>query len=291
MHPTEPQKSSSKVWIIVGIIFVALILLGGVGLYFGGKFLGQAIAQNRARAEQHATKLKELEAQQREIQQSLKDSVDSHSSKDGMADRLAKFGKSAGEAAEASSGMEKKGLLVSQHIFQTLTPALAKYEAATKDLQSAHVTSPIGLDSREAIAARVKTVQTFGEANDGLKHVLESMETLVRQEAEKQGITAIDREEFVKGFLRSANLELNRTIRNCDTELVETLLKMLAVLDRDWGNWTAEGPKIRFTSTASAEEYNKLVHSVQEIAARQAAAQQELIRRTSKPTGTAPTLK
>jgi hypothetical protein len=289
MHPTEPRKSS-KVWIIIGIVFVALMLAGGVGLYFGGKFLGQLIAQSRAKAEQRATKLNEVETQGREMQQALRNSVDRQTVGVGMADRLAKFSKSAGEAAESSSGMEKKYLLVSQRILSSMAPALAKYEAASKELREAGYAKPVSLKSQDAIAARVQLVKNFGEANDGLKQLLEGMENRVGQELDKEGVTGIDRDKAVKDF-RSANVDLTLKIRACDTELVDTLLKMLAILNTNWGLWSSDGVKVRFNDTATAQEYNKLLASIRDIGARQVTAQKELVQRTNQRAGTAAVVK
>jgi hypothetical protein len=58
---------------------------------------------------------------------------------------------------------------------------------------------------------------------------------------------------------------------------------MLAVLDREWGQWKSEDGNVIFNRPPVIEEYNKLVAELQDIAARQSVAQQELLKRTSKP--------
>jgi len=127
-------------------------------------------------------------------------------------------------------------------------------------------------------------VKKFGEANDQLTKTLEGMESRVRLELETEGVPLRNREPFVTGFLKSSNLDLNRTIRRCDTELVSVLLKMLAVLDREWGAWKSQDEEVIFNQPPVIEEYNKLVTELEDIAERQSTAQQELLNRTSKPT-------
>jgi hypothetical protein len=127
-------------------------------------------------------------------------------------------------------------------------------------------------------------VKKFGEANDQLTKTLEGMESRVRLELEAEGVPVPNREPFVTGFLKSSNLDLNRTIRRCDTELVSVLLKMLAVLDREWGAWKSQDEEVIFNQPPVIEEYNKLVTELEDIAERQSTAQQELLNRTSKPT-------
>src|SRR4029450_2609149 len=147
----------------------------------------------------------------------------------------------------------------------------------------ARFAKPSPLGPREAIAARVVTVKKFGEANDNLSKVLDGLESRVRAEMETEALPVRNRERFVTGFMKSANLEINRIIRRCDSELVTTLLKMLGVLDREWGEWKAQDENVIFNRPPAIEEYNKLLAELQDIAARQSTAQQELLNRTSKP--------
>jgi hypothetical protein len=276
--PGEPQKTS-RLWIIVGIILIAVMIAGGVGIYsLGGRLLSRSIA---AKTERRA-RIADLEAQRRELTEAAKASVEDGSS-EGMAERLAKFGETVGNAAESTSGTERQSLRVAQRMVQSMAPALGSYEAALKELQAVGFVQPETIDSREAIANRVAVVKKFGEANDNLSKTLEGMETRVRAELEQEGVPAKHREQFVTGFLKSANLDLNRTIRKCDAELVTTLLQMLSVLDREWGAWKAENDNVIFSRDPVIEEYNKLVEALDDIAERQTSAQQELLKRTSKP--------
>jgi hypothetical protein len=278
MNPPGAPQNSSRLWIILGACFFALVIAGGVGLFFTARFVGKTVENQK---ERHA-RLAEMEEKRRELSDAARTSAED-GTVDGLADRLAKFGESVGSAAETASGVERQSLRVSQRVLQSMAPALGTYEGAFKELQSAGFAQPSSLDSREAIAARVVTVKKFGEANDNLSKVLEGLESRVRTEIEKEGIPAKNREQFVSGFMKSANLETNRVIRRCDSELVTTLLKMLAVLDREWGAWKAKDESVLFDRPPAIEEYNNLVTELQDIAARQSTAQQELLNRTSRP--------
>jgi hypothetical protein len=276
--PGESRKSS-RLWIILGAIILALVIGGGVGLFYTVRFVtGKVGAQKERRV-----RLADLEAKRRDLTEAAKASAE-EGTVDGLADRLSKFGESVGNAAESSSGAERQSLRVAQRVLQSMTPSLTTYEAAFKELQAAGFARPETLASREAIAARVVVVKKFGEANDQLGKTLEGMESRVRAELEAEGVPVRNREPFVTGFLKSSNLDLNRVIRRCDTELVSVLLKMLAVLDREWGAWKSENEEVIFNRPPVIEEYNKLVTELEDIAERQSTAQQELLNRTSKPT-------
>jgi hypothetical protein len=276
-QPGEP-RNSSRLWIILGVVFLALVIAGGVGLFFTVKYAGRAFESQRERR----AKLADMEEKRRELSAAARTSAED-GTVDGLADRLAKFGESVGNAAESTTGAERQSLRVSQRVLQSMAPALGTYEAAFKELQSAGFAKPATLGSREAIAARVATVKKFGVANDNLSKVLDGLESRVRAEMETEGIPVRNREQFVSGFMKSANLEINRIIRRCDSELVTTLLKMLTVLDREWGQWKAQDENVIFNRPPAIEEYNKLVSELQEIADRQSTAQQELLNRSSKP--------
>ena len=112
---------------------------------------------------------------------------------------------------------------------------------------------------------------------------LNSLESRVRAELDKEGFPARNKEQFVGGFLKSANLDLALKVRRCDTEFSETLQKVLALLDREWGAWKLENGVVAFNNTPVSEEYNGLIGKVDEIGERQSAAQEELLNRTSKP--------
>ena len=276
--PGESRKSS-RLWIILGVVFLALVIGGGIGLFYTVRSVSgkvEALKERRSR-------LADLEAKRRDLTEAAKASAE-EGTVDGMADRLSKFGESVGNAAESSSGAERQSLRVAQRVLQSMTPALATYEAAFKELQTAGFARPETFATRQAIAARVVAVKKFGEANDQLTKTLEGMESRVRLELEAEGVPVPNREPFVTGFLKSSNLDLNRTIRRCDTELVSVLLKMLAVLDREWGAWKSQDEEVIFNQPPVIEEYNKLVTELEDIAERQSTAQQELLNRTSKPT-------
>jgi hypothetical protein len=276
--PGEPRKTYG-LWIIIGIALIALMVAGGVGiLYFGGKFLSKSVASRNERR----ARIADLETQRRELTEAAKASVEEGSS-EGMAERLAKFGETVGNAAESTSGTERQSLRVAQRMVQSMAPALSSYESAFKELQAVGFVQPETIKSREAIASRVAVVKKFGEANASLSRTLDGMEKRVRVELEQEGVPVRQREQFVTGFLKSANLDLNRTIRKCDAELVTTLLNMLAVLDREWGAWKAENGSVIFNRDPVIEEYNKLVEALDDIAERQTTAQQELLKRASKP--------
>jgi hypothetical protein len=279
VNPPEIPRKNSRLWIILGVVLFTLVIAGGVSVYFGGKFLVKTIeAQKNRRAS-----LAELEAKRREFAESARASAE-EGKVEGASERLSKFGESVGNAAESTTGTERQGLRVAQRLLQSMAPAVSTYEAAFKELQSADVLKVDLIDSKEAIASRVVVVNKFSEANDNLLRVINGLESQVRVELEKEGFPQREREKFISSFLGSANVELTRKIRQCDTELVTTLLKMLAILDREWGAWKVENGNVSFNRAPAIEEYNTLVGNLDEIGERQSTAQQELLKRTGKQT-------
>lgn len=272
-----PSQKKSRLWIILGVLLIALVIGCGAGVYFGTKFVTKSIA---ARKERRA-KFAELESQQREFLKAAKESAE-EGTVDGAADRIAKFSQSMGNAAEASSGVDKQSLLVAQRLMQAMTPAVGKYEAAFKELQAAEILRVDTIDSKETIANRAVTVKKFGEANDYLMKILESLESRVRVELEKEGVSSHTREQFVSGFLKSANVEMALEVRKCDNELAAAMQEVLALLDREWGAWKVESGSVNFTRDAVSDEYNGFIDKIDEIGERQLAAQQALLKRAGQ---------
>lgn len=275
MNP--PPQKKSRLWIILGILLVALVIGVGTGVFFGTKFLTKAVA---ARTERRA-KLAELEKQRRELLDAAKNSVET-GSPDGAADRLSKFGDSIGNAAESLNGIEKQGLRVAQRILQSMAPAVSAYEVAFRELQTANVLGVDTIDSKDAIASRVVVIKKFDEANENLVQLVKNLEPRIRAELEKEGFPKTNRDEFVNGFLKSANVDLTLTVRQCDTDLAAAMQKIMALLDREWGAWKAENGAINFNRVPATEEYNGLISKIDELGERQATAQQELLKRTGK---------
>lgn len=270
---TPATKKKLRLWIALVILFVALLI--GLGL---GGVLGKKYASRMDRR----AKLAEVERQRRELVDSARTSVE-EGKLSGASDRLTKFGESIGKAAESTSGAEKQGLLVAQRTLQSLAPALSAYEKAYKELEEAEPMEVQKIDSREALASRRAAARQFADANDELLKIIGGIESRVRAELEKEGYPERKREEFVAGFLRSANIELTLKVRECDREFSETLQKVLALLDREWGAWRVKDGNVQLDKTPAVEEYNGLIGKLDDIGVRQAAAQDELVNRTSKP--------
>jgi hypothetical protein len=277
VNPPEIPRKTSRLWIILGVILFVLVIAGGAVLYFGGTYLVKAVATQKERR----ARLADLEAKRRELTDAARTSVE-EGNMNGMSERLAKFGESVGNAADSASGTERQSLRVAQRVLQSMAPSLGSYEAALKELQAAGFAQPQSIDSREAIAARVALVKKFGAANDNLSRVFEGLEARVRVELEQEGVPARDREKFASGFIKASNLDLNRTVRQCDRELTDNLLKMLALLDREWGAWKMEGETVIFNRPPVIQEFNGLTAELNEIAGRQSAAQQEILNRAGK---------
>jgi hypothetical protein len=277
VNPPEIPRKTSRLWIILGVILFVLVIAGGAVLYLGGTYLVKAVATQKERR----ARLADLEAKRRELTDAARTSVE-EGNMNGMSERLAKFGESVGNAADSASGTERQSLRVAQRVLQSMAPSLGSYEAALKELQAAGFAQPQSIDSREAIAARVALVKKFGAANDNLSRVFEGLEARVRVELEQEGVPARDREKFASGFIKASNLDLNRTVRQCDRELTDNLLKMLALLDREWGAWKMEGETVIFNRPPVIQEFNGLTAELNEIAGRQSAAQQEILNRAGK---------
>lgn len=269
---TPATKKKLRLWIVLAILFVALLI--GLGL---GGVLGKRYA---ARLDRRA-KLAEVEKQRRELVDSARASVE-EGKPSGASDRLTKFGESIGKAAESTSGAERQGLLVAQRTLQSMAPSLGAYEKAYKELQEAEPMEVQKIDSREALASRRAAAKQFAEANEELLKIIGGIEARVRVELEKEGYPERKRDEFVAGFLRSANVDLTLKVRECDREFTETIQKVLALLDREWGAWKVQDGNIQLDKAPAVEEYNGLIGKLEEIGVRQAAAQDELVNRTSK---------
>lgn len=268
----SPSESNRRVWIIVGVASLLMIVAAIVGIAMAGSsFLKRA----NARHEQMAR----LEKNRREFLKEAESAIAEGRPTDDAGGRLKQLGETMGNAAETSTGNEKKSLKAAQRVIQSMAPSLAKYEAAYKELLGANFVDPTTLRSRQKIAERVAIVKRFDSANDELTTMVNGMEARVRSELQSEGITGHAAEQVVAGFMSTADLDLNRTIRKCDSELADSVLKMLGILDREWGSWEVESGSVAFRKKELNDEYNTEAEKVKDVAERQVKAQQELLSR------------
>lgn len=173
-----------------------------------------------------------------------------------------------------------KAIQAAQRLMSAIAPKTLAYEKALGELRQAGLVQPDTIKSKEDIDARAQLVRNFKAATDPLVDCYKNFESNYRRELEKLKYPENLRDSVMSDFRKSAQIELNATIRQYDAEMATNMLSTLELLSREWGAWRvdAEG-KVAFTNPAAAQEYGRLAAQLAETADRQSAAQADLAKK------------
>ncbi|MDQ3622678.1 MAG: hypothetical protein M3463_09345 [Verrucomicrobiota bacterium] len=177
---------------------------------------------------------------------------------------------------------DRKALEAAQRLMSSVSAQVAEYQEVLATLQQAGLVKPETLNSEGEIDERAVLVRRFAAATEPLVSFFKKLEANFSRELTRVNYPARLRQGVLRGFLKSAHVELNVTIRECDREMANTMLKILELLKREWGAWRVEPDgKVAFTNAAAAQEYQRLAAQLGETARRQETAQNELAARVA----------
>lgn len=168
-----------------------------------------------------------------------------------------------------------------------LDKELAKISAAFSNLNARSrgllvektMTSSGEVDRRIGVAG-----ECLNEASELLRRNEGLMDRTLKL-ATELGATEGQRDDLAKRLRTHGGLELLQSIRALDVEYYQLVLKKLAILREQWGDWEEDGDIIRFDNDEAIEPYNIYHQRVKAIVQEQ----KDLLERYKKggdPTGT-----
>jgi hypothetical protein len=142
----------------------------------------------------------------------------------------------------------------------------AKYRSSGEALMNHRVLDMSSVKSRDELNMREKMVDDFIAACKALQDLAEHGPALYEQELLKSDLPARVRQASVKIYAKSfyQSGPGNRARRRAEVRLGKAMLKVITILDREWGQWeyqTATG-KGEFKDESKATEYHSATLAV-----------------------------
>ncbi len=273
------MNASDGAWMRRGLFAAAFVIVGLLGWMFSS-WLGNPGSSGAITRKEG---LKELDAIQRGSIDDLKEVVIDGRASENAVQRIEDYTARIGEVAAALKPNERKSLVAAQRVLGRLTPQMAAYENALRELNEAGASAPGTLTSMEVIDDRVKMTERFQSANWALSDFYRDLETNFKAELDKEQLPETMKAEVMGGFRRGASVDINLTIRECDQEIAANLLATLELFKKQWGLWTVEPDgTLAFDDNAPFGEYTALQEKLRSAGERQQSAQKELLKRAEQ---------
>jgi hypothetical protein len=200
--------------------------------------------------------------------------------------------KTNGANAKVAGETLQKGLAAhADRVFAANALALKKkYEVATAALTNPPVLDVITVKSREDLRAREQVISEYITASKNMRDFYSNAAEIYRQELLAQKVAPETLEEYLKSF----NTDVEDTdststaLRKADVHLGEAMLKLIALLETNWGKWqySSEEHRLRFGETNLASDYGRVSHDLKvvSIEMQQLQAEGEKLRSSSRTT-------
>lgn len=199
------------------------------------------------------------------------------------AGELENFKATLGEEAQKLNAEERKPLLAAKELVVKIQPQMAEYEASLRELNAAGFVAPATMKTQEELRDRGTLVQRFNTANEALADYFKNAESNYRAALERLGVAGNVKDGVLAGFRRGGNFDVNLKVHEANRQLAATMMEMLKLLGREWGAWKTTGNnEVIFDHEEAVKEFETLQGQLTAAAAREAAAEKELIERTAK---------
>jgi hypothetical protein len=198
--------------------------------------------------------------------------------------------KTNGHNAKVAGESLQKGLAAhASHVFVANALALKKkYEADGAALTNPPVLDMSSVKSREDLQAREQVIREYIASSKNMRDFNANAEETYRQELLAQKVAPETLDENLKMFHQEVkDTDLTSTaLREADVQLGEAMLKLIVLLETNWGKWqySSEENRLRFGETNLASNYSRLSRDLKvvSIEMQQLEADGEKLRRSSR---------
>jgi len=192
-------------------------------------------------------------------------------------------------AEVAGETLQKNLAAHADHVYIANALALKKkYEIATATLTNPPVLDVSTMKSRADLQAREQVISEYITASKNMRDFYANAAETYRQELLAQKVAPKTLEEYLKNFNQEVK-DPDSTIaalRMADVQLGETMLKLIALLETNWGKWqySSEENRLRFGETNLASDYSRVSHDLRvvSIEMQQLQAEAEKLRSSSR---------
>lgn len=154
----------------------------------------------------------------------------------------------------------------------------ARYDAITAKADAQHLLSFDWLTDKALIAPRRQAIQAVIAMNQEIRQATLDGERHFRHALESSGTPAALIEDALRGFRQTRADKLPHMLKARDTEeqIFKDALKLIDLLEAEWGDWSRENGKIAFENDDAIASFNAILADIQTAAKEQAEAQRHL---------------
>lgn len=255
---------------ITGIILSSIFGVMGVAGFFAA-----------ARARERAQNYQKLEQAARDLREENREAVGKSNSLEGAEERLSKFKKVLDQGAQAMSGDDALAMQATSSCLEQMQQKLKPFQAVSKELMSVHVLQPSDVQVATDFEPQKELLRKFLDANEDLRSVTTNLVPLYRAELKKRHLSTDKVELAVSNFKKGMQSpEILGGVRDCDARIGDNMLKVVDLLQSNWGKWKydpAKG-KIIFTDNAALETFNGYIQEIQTAGKEEVALQRQLLK-------------
>jgi hypothetical protein len=162
---------------------------------------------------------------------------------------------------------------------QRITQHVRQKDTAVRAFTAAGGLSPKGLDSREAIQARLTLLGGCEQANEELLAGIPTAGDYLRARLAARGVSPDRIDRAVKGFTKTMRGDAVAALHGMDRELFAQMRRVLVLLQTNQGRWTydPQHDSVLFQDPGLAAPYNTALQAINAAAAKQREMQTRLV--------------
>ncbi len=271
LPPPLPAPRKRNLWPYLATALGFLVLATGVGFAI---YFTQLMKQKQAASQAAVEAIESSAATEREKMADSIERGDTGGSDEAIGRMKTQLEKSAGQMSPDDAAAARA---LAGYLTQMQTQART-YEAALARLLEADVLAFKSTD-RATLGAHRQVVTDFAAANEQLTDLVARSEEIARTALVNARVPARTVEATMNGFNKGRpQRQVQLRIRAHDRTLGEASLAAIDLLEKTRGRWSRDeaSGQLTFQDDATLETFNQLMEKVQNAAAEQTKAQQEL---------------
>jgi hypothetical protein len=270
---TPPPRGVGAVRkVIGGLVLAALLGLGGYGV----SVVLKEVQLKRARQEAATQRVSDsADALLKDRMKTLDGKENGHSE----VERLTDFQKSLEAAGQEHTGGKARMLKALAQFSKEMTERAATFQAITKQVTEAGIFKFTAVGKKEELTMRRDLVRSYLKESGELQHFQENSEKQVRAALVAEQVEGAMLEDVIVGFKKgAAHLGVQIETRRTEQEYLKVALKILDLLDAEWGHWQGSpASKLTFASDALVERYKALAADLSKTQATYLEAERAMI--------------
>jgi hypothetical protein len=173
-------------------------------------------------------------------------------------------------------------LQIGLKIMQPLQETSSAYLQMVAKFSESSVADFTTVKSREEIPGRIAKIRLLIAANQEILDRIDRVEPDVLKLLDESGVNEMARRGFIDGFTKASARQMGpmKAVRNLDGKLYALFIAGLQHMEANWGHWSVTAAEdIAWDDTAREAKFIEILQEIGTLAARQAEAEQQLLRR------------